>query len=160
MRAATAQCARAHRTDGDHEKGEHGKRVAAPGEPARASASKPFIIGAIVSPPFILSPRSIPSAQHVLVVSILQSIFLYRATSVSKLTKRAVKTSPSYNSDSGAALAGGKETELLRQENQVLKDRAKKDWFLAGAGVMLIGIVMGLLVSRVRLRRSSWGDTL
>lgn len=62
--------------------------------------------------------------------------------------------------DSGAALAGSKETELLRQENQVLKDRAKKDWFLAGAGVMLIGIVVGLLVSRVRLRRSSWGDTL
>lgn len=62
--------------------------------------------------------------------------------------------------DSGAALAGGKETELLRQENQVLKDRAKKDWFLAGAGVILIGIVVGLLVSRVRLRRSSWGDTL
>ena len=62
--------------------------------------------------------------------------------------------------DSGAVLASGKETELLRQENQVLKDRAKKDWFLAGAGVMLIGIVVGLLVSRVRLRRSSWGDTL
>ena len=62
--------------------------------------------------------------------------------------------------DSGMALSTGKETELLRQENQVLKDRAKKDWFLAGAGVMLIGIVLGLLVSKLRLRRSSWGDTL
>ena len=59
--------------------------------------------------------------------------------------------------DSGAALPAGKETEMLRQENQVLKDRAKKDWFIAGAGVMLIGIVLGLLVSRLRLRRSSWG---
>ena len=57
--------------------------------------------------------------------------------------------------------AAGKETEMLRQENQALKDRAKKDWFIAGAGVMLIGIVLGLLVSRLRLRRSSWGgDTL
>ncbi len=59
--------------------------------------------------------------------------------------------------DSSSALPVGKETEMLRQENQVLKDRAKKDWFIAGAGVMLIGIVLGLLVSRLRLRRSSWG---
>lgn len=59
------------------------------------------------------------------------------------------------------SLPAGKETEMLQQENQMLKDRAKKDWFLAGAGVMLIGIVLGLLVSRLRLRRSSWGgDTL
>ncbi|MBI3775638.1 MAG: TIGR04211 family SH3 domain-containing protein [Gammaproteobacteria bacterium] len=63
--------------------------------------------------------------------------------------------------DTSTALPAGKETEMLRQENQVLKDRAKKDWFIAGAGVMLIGIVLGLLVSRLRLRRSSWGgDTL
>jgi SH3 domain protein len=59
--------------------------------------------------------------------------------------------------DSSAALPVGKETEMLRQENQALKDRAKKDWFIAGAGVMLIGIVLGLLISRLRLRRSSWG---
>ncbi len=62
--------------------------------------------------------------------------------------------------DSGMALPVGKESEMLRQENQALKDRAKKDWFIAGAGVMLIGIVLGLLVSKMRLRRSSWGDTL
>ena len=59
--------------------------------------------------------------------------------------------------ESSAALPAGKEAEMLRQENQVLKDRAKKDWFIAGAGVMLIGIVLGLLVSKLRLRRSGWG---
>jgi len=59
--------------------------------------------------------------------------------------------------DTSTALPAGKETEMLRQENQVLKDRAKKDWFIAGAGVMLIGIVLGLLVSKLRVRRSSWG---
>lgn len=64
---------------------------------------------------------------------------------------------PTATTDSSSALPVGKETEMLRQENQVLKDRAKKDWFIAGAGVMLIGIVLGLLVSRLRLRRSSWG---
>ena len=56
------------------------------------------------------------------------------------------------------ALPAGKEAEMLQQENQVLKDRAKKDWFIAGAGVMLIGLVLGLLVSRLRLRRSGWSS--
>lgn len=53
-----------------------------------------------------------------------------------------------------------KQAEMLRQENQLLKDRAKKDWFLAGGGVMLLGIIVGLILSRIRLRKSGWGDTL
>jgi SH3 domain protein len=53
-----------------------------------------------------------------------------------------------------------KEAEILRQENQVLKDRTNKDWFLAGGGIMLLGIIVGLLVSRFRMRKSHWGDTL
>jgi SH3 domain protein len=68
----------------------------------------------------------------------------------------STEAAPPQAADSNA-LPAGKEAEMLRQENQVLKDRAKKDWFIAGAGVMLIGIVLGLLVSRLRLRRSSWG---
>lgn len=59
--------------------------------------------------------------------------------------------------DKPPTIAADKETEMLRQENQLLKDRGRKDWFIAGAGVMLIGIVIGLLVSRMRLRRSGWG---
>jgi SH3 domain protein len=53
-----------------------------------------------------------------------------------------------------------KQAEMLRQENQLLKDRAKKDWFFAGGGVMLLGIIFGLILSRIRLRKSGWGDTL
>lgn len=60
--------------------------------------------------------------------------------------------------DAPPSLAVEKETELLRQENQMLKDRGRKDWFMVGAGVMLFGIIIGLIVSRVRLRRTSWGD--
>lgn len=71
------------------------------------------------------------------------------------------EVTPLQPAEPSTALPAGKETEMLRQENQVLKDRTKKDWFIAGAGVMLIGLIVGLIVSRLRLRRSSWGgDTL
>ncbi len=51
------------------------------------------------------------------------------------------------------------ETEMLRQENQVLKDRSSRDWFLAGGGVMIAGILLGLLIPKIRwTKKSSWGD--
>lgn len=53
-----------------------------------------------------------------------------------------------------------KESEMLRQENQMLRERSKKDWFIAGGGVMLLGIVVGLVLSRFRPRRNGWGNTL
>jgi SH3 domain protein len=49
------------------------------------------------------------------------------------------------------------EYKLLKQENQVLKDRSKRNWFLAGALVVIIGIVIGLLIPKLRFRRKdSW----
>lgn len=38
------------------------------------------------------------------------------------------------------------------------KDDATRHWFLAGAGVMLAGVVAGLLLPSLRRKRSSWGD--
>lgn len=50
-----------------------------------------------------------------------------------------------------------KEMQILNQENQVLKDRSRRDWFIAGAGVLLGGLILGLLIPRLRLKkRSSW----
>ena len=47
----------------------------------------------------------------------------------------------------------------LEEENRVLKDRTGMDWFLRGAGVIIIGIVLGLIIPRIRLRkRDSWGS--
>jgi SH3 domain protein len=46
---------------------------------------------------------------------------------------------------------------LIKQENQVLKDRSKRNWFLAGALVVIIGIVIGLIIPKLRFRRKdSW----
>lgn len=50
-----------------------------------------------------------------------------------------------------------KELQVLNQENQALKDRAKREWFIAGAGVLLGGLLLGLLIPRIRWRKqSSW----
>jgi SH3 domain protein len=50
--------------------------------------------------------------------------------------------------------------QTMQQENTALKDRTARDWFMVGAGVVLLGIIVGLIIPRIRWRRkSSWGDT-
>ena len=49
------------------------------------------------------------------------------------------------------------ELQLLKQENQLLKDRSDRDWFIVGAGVLLGGILLGLLAPKLRRRKKdSW----
>jgi SH3 domain protein len=51
------------------------------------------------------------------------------------------------------------EHELLRQENQILSDSSDRDWFLNGAGVVVLGIILGLVIPSLKLRKkSSWGS--
>ncbi|NOX91232.1 MAG: TIGR04211 family SH3 domain-containing protein [Gammaproteobacteria bacterium] len=51
------------------------------------------------------------------------------------------------------------EHELLLQENQMLGDSSDRDWFLNGAGVIILGIIIGLIAPRLRVRKkSSWGS--
>lgn len=51
------------------------------------------------------------------------------------------------------------ELVLVKQENQVLKDRSKRNWFLTGAGVVILGIIIGLIIPRFRFRKKdSWSD--
>ena len=47
------------------------------------------------------------------------------------------------------------EAELLAIDNDGLRTRATRDWFIAGAGVLLAGIIMGLIAPRLRRRRRS-----
>ena len=44
-------------------------------------------------------------------------------------------------------------------EIQELKDRRNRDWFMAGAAVLIGGILLGLILPKLRMRRrSSWSD--
>jgi len=51
-------------------------------------------------------------------------------------------------------------TQALEQENQDLKDRGIKEWFMIGAGVSLGSLFFGLIIPNFRWRRKrdSWSD--
>jgi SH3 domain protein len=50
-----------------------------------------------------------------------------------------------------------RELQTLQQENSKLKDRAARDWFLLGAGVVMLGMIIGLILPKLHPRRKpSW----
>lgn len=50
-----------------------------------------------------------------------------------------------------------RELQTTRQENESLKDRTARDWFMVGAAVVLLGIIVGLIIPRIHWRKkSSW----
>ena len=52
-----------------------------------------------------------------------------------------------------------REMQSVQQENLSLQDREARDWFLIGAGVCVVGIVMGLILPNLRFRRKqSWSS--
>ncbi len=49
--------------------------------------------------------------------------------------------------------------DTLESKNRMLSDSSRRDWFLAGAGTIVLGLVLGLILPRLRFRRKSkWGD--
>lgn len=53
-----------------------------------------------------------------------------------------------------------RKVQSLDQENAVLKDRRDRDWFITGALVLGGGIILGMIIPRMRVRRKSNWDTL
>ncbi len=57
----------------------------------------------------------------------------------------------------GRVVSLEREMQTLNQENESLKDRTARDWFMVGAAVILLGIITGLIIPRIRFRKkSSW----
>ncbi len=47
----------------------------------------------------------------------------------------------------------------LQDDNRRLASRSNREWFVVGAGVLIVGMLVGLILPRIRWRRkSSWGD--
>ena len=47
---------------------------------------------------------------------------------------------------------------LLTDENAILKDSTRMDWFIRGAAVSLVAFLIGILVTRIRWKKQeSWG---
>ena len=53
-----------------------------------------------------------------------------------------------------------RQMQTLQQENTQLKSRTARDWFMVGAGVVLFGMIIGLIIPRIRWRKKSSWDTL
>jgi len=53
-----------------------------------------------------------------------------------------------------------RERENLKQENRDLTNQSTQQWFLIGAGVIILGIIIGLILPHLRFqrRKSSWGS--
>jgi len=52
-----------------------------------------------------------------------------------------------------------RQLQTLQQENEGLRDRTARDWFMVGAAVVLLGIIVGLIIPRIRWRKKSSWDT-
>jgi len=48
-----------------------------------------------------------------------------------------------------------KQLQDLQLENAKYQETGSRDWFLAGAGVIVLGVIMGLIIPRIRWRRRS-----
>ena len=49
--------------------------------------------------------------------------------------------------------------QMLQQENDSLQDRSYRNWFMTGAAVVIISMLFGIALTRIRWRKkSSWGD--
>ncbi len=57
-----------------------------------------------------------------------------------------------------AALNG--EVGELKLDNQDLRNQSERKWFMMGAGAIIVGILLGLILPRLRFRRrrDSWGS--
>jgi SH3 domain protein len=52
-----------------------------------------------------------------------------------------------------------RELQLAQQEKMSLSDKGDRDWFLTGAGVLLGGLLIGLIIPRLYWkRRRGWGE--
>ena len=60
----------------------------------------------------------------------------------------------------GKIVAYERQLQTLQQENEGLKDRTARDWFMVGAGVVILGMIIGLIIPRIRWRKKSSWDTL
>lgn len=50
--------------------------------------------------------------------------------------------------------------QTIQIENNALRDNSAKSWFMVGAGVLFGGLLLGLLIPKLRIRRKdSWGGS-
>ena len=81
-------------------------------------------------------------------------------TALQRTAANAVRISSERNELRSKVVAMTREVEDLKQEKRELENSSNQRWFLIGAGVISGGIVLGLILPRLRVRRrrDSWGS--
>lgn len=73
----------------------------------------------------------------------------------------ALKTAEENRALQARAAAAEQRANELEARNLELTDQGRRNWFLAGAGVLLLGFLLGLVLPRIRWKKkSAWGDRL
>ncbi|HWQ94970.1 MAG TPA: SH3 domain-containing protein [Gammaproteobacteria bacterium] len=73
-----------------------------------------------------------------------------------KVSAQSVATLPTIPAQVDRLALMESELKMLRDTNEGLKVHRDQQWFLAGAGTLLAGMVIGLIIPKIRWRRKSW----
>jgi len=81
-------------------------------------------------------------------------------SSLAKIRRTAANTLAIYSENDqlkGHILQLETELSQVKKENSAFKDESQRNWFMVGAGVLFGGILLGLILPRLRFRKkNSW----
>lgn len=80
--------------------------------------------------------------------------------SIRRTASDAVRINNERNELRKTVAAMTRERENLKQENRDLRNQTAQHWFMIGAGVIIVGIILGLILPHLRFqrRKTSWGS--
>ena len=93
-------------------------------------------------------------------LQILKQQLQQELESIRNTSANAIRIGNERNELRKTVAALTRERENLKQENRDLSNRTTQNWFLIGAGVIIAGIVLGLILPHLRFqrRKTSWGS--
>lgn len=78
---------------------------------------------------------------------------------IRRVSANAVKISEENETLSTRSIEMERNIQMLEQENDSLQDSSYRNWFMTGAAVVIVSMLFGVILTRIRWRRkSSWGD--
>lgn len=78
---------------------------------------------------------------------------------IRRVSANAVKISEENEALKTSSIEMERNIQMLEQENDSLQDRSYRNWFMTGSAVVIVSILFGVILTRIRWRRkSSWGD--
>lgn len=78
---------------------------------------------------------------------------------IRRVSSNAIKISEENETLRTSSIEMEHKLQMLEQENDSLQDRSYRNWFMTGAAVVIVSMLFGIILTRIRWRKkSSWGD--